>query len=137
MQRTSRNQSKPYGKRTHGKRSGFESRVYSNALRQGHRLVYEPKEGKLPYVLYYLPDFILPNGIIVEAKGWFTPSDRTKMLRVKKSNPQLDIRFVFQRNNTLGNGSKTTYLAWARRHGFKAIVGEEIPSDWFEEKKRL
>ena len=33
------------------------------------------------------------------------------MLAVKEQNPELDIRFVFQRNNTLSKNSKTTYGA--------------------------
>ena len=34
----------------------------------------------------YLTDFRLPNGIYIEAKGWFKASDRTKMESVIKCN---------------------------------------------------
>ena len=48
---------------------------------------------------YYKPDFILNNGIIIEAKGWLRPSDRTKHLLIKAQYPDLDIRFLFQNAN--------------------------------------
>ena len=44
----------------------------------------------------YKPDFILNNGIIVEAKGWFKPTDRVKHLLVQEQYPDLDIRFYFK-----------------------------------------
>ena len=31
----------------------------------------------------YKPDFVLNNGIIIEAKGWFRPRDRVKHLLIK------------------------------------------------------
>ena len=49
----------------------------------------------------YYPDFILPNGIIIEAKGRFLTKDRQKHLLVKAQNPELDIRFVFSNPNQL------------------------------------
>src|ERR1051326_3234886 len=43
----------------------------------------------------YKPDFVLPNGIIVEGKGIFEADDREKMLLIKDQYPDLDIRLVF------------------------------------------
>ena len=37
----------------------------------------------------YTPDFILPNGILIEAKGLFETADRKKHLLIKKQYPQL------------------------------------------------
>ena len=48
----------------------------------------------------YKPDFVLPNGIIIETKGQFLSSDRTKHKLIAKQNPLLDIRFVFSNPNT-------------------------------------
>ena len=58
---------------------------------------YEPKEGKLPYVLHkkYLPDVVLRNGIVIEFKGYFDPEDRAKIKAVLRDNPFVYIRFVF------------------------------------------
>ena len=52
--------------------------------------------------------------MIIEAKGFFKPSDRRKMLAVKEAHPHLDIRFVFMRDNTLSKNSKTTYTSGLR-----------------------
>lgn len=72
----------------------------------------------------YTPDFIGSDGTIYEAKGYLRPSDRSKMIAVKKANPHLTICFVFQRpNNTISKTSKTTYSAWATKNGFKWVQG--------------
>lgn len=78
----------------------------------------------------YTPDFVLPNGIIIEAKGLFIASDRKKHLLVKEQYPHLDIRFVFQRaNNRLSKTSKTTYADWATKNGF-LWADSSIPDAW-------
>lgn len=52
---------------------------------------------------------------------------------VKASNPELDIRFVFQNaNNKLSKNSKTTYGEWATKKGFK-WCHKEVPKEWIEE----
>lgn len=90
---------------------------------------------RLPYTLssVYTPDFILPNGVILEAKGYFDPSDRRKMLAIKKQHPDLDIRLVFQSpKNTLTKSSKTTYEMWAEKNGFLWAPAHAIPLEWFD-----
>ena len=85
----------------------------------------------------YRPDFNLMKKdqtiMHVEIKGWFRSQDRTKYLAVKASNPTLDLRFVFERDNPLYPGSKTKYSDWATTHGFKFHVGEGIPEHWIKE----
>ena len=49
----------------------------------------------------YKPDWVLPNGIIIEGKGRFTSYDRAKHLLIKEQQPNLDIRFVFKYDNKL------------------------------------
>lgn len=77
----------------------------------------------------------MPNGIYIEAKGWLRPRDRTKMRKVKEQNPQLDVRFVFQRANSRIGKSKNseTYAGWADRLGFPWAEGR-IPVAWINEK---
>ncbi len=83
---------------------------------------------------FYVPDFVLDNGIIIEVKGWFKQSDRVKHLRIKKQHPNLDIRFVFQNeNNKLYRGSPTTYAKWCEQHNFK-FANRIIPKEWLKEK---
>lgn len=99
-------------------RSKLEADLAGGPLRG---VAYEPL--KLAYVMpahSYCPDFVLPNGIIIEAKGVFTSRDRSKMLALISQHPALDIRFVFQTPyKTLNPRSFTTYAKWAETHGFK------------------
>lgn len=113
-------------------RSKFEEQIAKGFDAVGEAYLYESQ--KISYTLSssYIPDFILSNNVIIEAKGFLKPTDRRKMLAVKDQNPDLDIRFVFQRNNPLAKGSKHTYLSWAEKHGFPACVWPDIPPDWFK-----
>lgn len=84
----------------------------------------------------YIPDVILPNGIIVELKGRFTAKDRKKMLLVMNQHPDLDIRMVFMRpNNKLNKHSRTTYAQWCDKNNIK-WANKYIPEQWIKEKKR-
>lgn len=120
-------------KRTNGKRSTFEATLVSYMETMGLPFEYEPPDGHLGYMLSYVPDFRLPNGILVEAKGFFDSTDRTKMLRVKQANPEVDIRFIFKANNKINPKSKTRYSDWCLKHGFKFYIGKEIPEEWWNE----
>jgi hypothetical protein len=120
-------------------RSKFEKRIWDNADKR-RKLDYEPDSARLPYVTAstYIPDFRLGNGILVEAKGYLKPKDRGKMLRVKKQNPDADIRFLFQRANNRITKSKNSlmYWEWAEKHGFPWAEGDYIPDAWFKEEKK-
>lgn len=99
-------------------RNKFEKQV---AERLGAGWQYEAVT--LPYTIEftYCPDFIHHGTkTIVESKGFFPPSDRRKMLAVKKQYPLYTIHIIFQKPDTkLNRGSKTTYKQWADKHGFK------------------
>ena len=84
----------------------------------------------------YLPDFVLPNGIILEVKGRFTAADRQKQLLVRKSNPFNDIRIVFDNpNNKLYKGAKSTYGEWCTKNGivFCSSKDHTIIAGWINE----
>ena len=111
-------------------RSKFEKTLGKLFEVAGVVVNYEPF--KLPYVLHstYTPDFELPNGIIIEAKGVLKPSDRRKMKAVKKQHPDLDIRFVFQNAyNKLDKRSPTSYAQWAEKNGF-LWAHKKVPEEW-------
>ena len=122
-----------------GFHSGLEEATMENLKSRGVKYEYESM--KIPYVddtiHYYTPDFILPNGIIIETKGYFTPQDRVKHLRIKKQYPiDYHIRFVFKNSkNRLSSKSKTTYGMWCEKYGFLYADGS-IPDAWIKEKKR-
>ena len=78
----------------------------------------------------YTPDFVLGNGVIVEAKGRFDAADRARHLLIRAQHPDLDIRFVFQRASLpICKGSRTTCVDWCRRHGFQYADGA-VPPSW-------
>lgn len=115
-------------------RSSLEKKIYEDAISRGRELDHEPPDAHLSYVIptKYIPDFRLPSGVLVEAKGWLRPRDRAKMLRVKKENPGSDIRFVFQRaNSRIGKAaSSLAYWQWCEKHGFPWAEGV-IPDEWW------
>lgn len=99
------------------------------------KVAYESE--RLPYHLTraYVPDFVIDlsggRKLYIEAKGYLRPGDRTKMIAVKKANPDLDIRFVFAKDNILYKGSKSRYSDWCKTNGFLYHVGLDIPKEWF------
>ena len=90
-------------------RSKYEANIAKDL--KARRIKFEYETVKIPYYLskkgrckfcssgvvfvhkVYTPDFII-GSIILEAKGRFTSSDRTKMLAAKEANPSLDIRML-------------------------------------------
>lgn len=116
----------------HGYRSGLEERVSKELEEAGVKYEYETQ--KIKYRVEedrtYTPDFILPNGIIVETKGRFTTADRKKHLLIQRQHPYLDIRFVFQNSRAkLYKGAKTTYGQWCDKYGFM-YADKSIPEEW-------
>ncbi len=118
----------------HGYRSGLEEKISEDLTKRAIKFEYETF--KIKYEVHenrtYTPDFILPNGVIIESKGRFTTEDRKKHLLVKKQHPELDIRFVFSNSrNKIRKGSKTSYADWCEKHGF-LYADKVIPTEWTE-----
>lgn len=123
-----------------GFRSGYEQKVYDNAVERGRELDFERPDSVLRYTkparnARYIPDFVLPNGVLVETKGRLTSADRSKMLNVARDNPEADIRFLFQRasQRITKSPNSLTYGEWADKHGFRWSAGETIPEEWWTE----
>ena len=120
-----------------GYRSGLEEDTATFLKEKGILFEYEKLKIKWvdPKIKTYTPDFVLSNGIVVETKGRFIPSDRSKHLRIREQHPDLDIRFVFSNPNArLYKGSKSTYASWCEKYGFK-YAKEKIPVEWIKERK--
>lgn len=86
----------------------------------------------------YIPDFTIfdkKTGKInfhIEFKGFFRAVDQVKMKAVKKTNPDLDVRFVFQNvSKKIRKGAKLTYGEWATKWGFTWAEGS-IPKSWLK-----
>lgn len=120
--------------RSDGYRSGLEKRIADCLVKDKVKFEYEKTKLKYTKTSHhtYTPDFVLPNGIIIEAKGRFTSQDRQKHLLVKEHHPKLDIRFVFSNSKSkLYKGSKTTYGDWCDKNGFK-YADKLIPKGWLK-----
>ena len=112
-------------------RSKLEERVADLLAELG--VSYEYESTKVPYVIQhnYTPDFLLPNGVFLETKGYWDSDDRRKIKAVKTLNPELDIRMVFQSPyNTISKKSKTTYAQWCERNGIPWAHFHTIPIEW-------
>ena len=112
-------------------RSGLEEKVSDLLVELG--IDYEYETDKVPYVIEhsYIPDFKLPNGIYLECKGYWDAEDRRKIKAVKRLNPDLDLRMVFQAPyNTISKSSKTTYAQWCERHNILWTSFTNIPLEW-------
>lgn len=122
----------------YGFRSGLEESIARKLTSQGVSFTFEELVIKYTRPLRearYTPDFVLPNGIIIESKGRFVTADRQKHILVKTQHPELDIRFVFSNSRSrITKLSATTYGDWCDKHGFK-YSDKEIPEAWLKEKK--
>ena len=125
-------------KASSARKAGFRSNIELSVARslKTKGIPYEYENTKLTYIpkpRTYTPDFYLPEqDIFVEVKGYFDKGDRVKMQLIKEQFPEHDIRILFlNARNKIYKGSKTTYAAWAERHGFKWAEGS-IPEEWLK-----
>lgn len=99
-------------------RSGFEGMVGKTL--EGTGAEHEPM--RIPYTIperlaTYLPDFILPDGTIIEAKGRFVAADRKKHILLRDQHPNRRIIIVFMNPMVrLSKVSRTTYGDWCDKH---------------------
>lgn len=115
-----------------GFRSGYEQ--FIAGLLDEAEVYWEYESQKIKYQnkpSVYTPDFTLENGVIIEAKGRFTPSDRAKHLLIHEQHPDKRICLVFQYDNTLSKGSNTRYTEWCEKHGIPCAVND-IPREWLK-----
>ena len=112
-------------------RSKLEEQVADLLVDLGVKYEYETT--KVRYIIQhvYTPDFVLPNGVVLECKGYWEPADRRKIRAVKELNPTLDLRMVFQAPfNKISKKSKTTYAKWCEKHDIPWTSFQNIPLDW-------
>ena len=112
-------------------RSGLEEKVADLLVDLGVK--YEYESTKVSYVIShnYTPDFVLPNGVWLETKGYWDYKDRKKIKSVIQQNPDIDLRMVFQAPyNTISKKSKTTYASWCEKNNIKWCSFSNIPITW-------
>lgn len=122
--------------RSQGFRSNLEVQVAKQL--QSQQVDYDYEEHVIHYAVpeklsKYTPDFVLPNGIVIEVKGRFVTQDRRKHLLIKAQYPDVDVRFVFSNPHTkVGSKTPVSYGDWCTKNGFK-FACEYIPQEWIEE----
>ena len=126
---------KAYAKLKESKNIKFRSKLEEKVadLLEGLGISYEYESEKLSYTIEhnYTPDFVLPNYTYLETKGYWDAADRRKILAVKKANPQIDLRMIFQSPyNTISKKSKTTYAKWCEKHDIPWTSYHNIPLEW-------
>ena len=112
-------------------RSKLEKNIADLLEQLGVSYLYESE--KLSYTIEhnYTPDFVLPNYKYLEAKGYWAAEDRRKILAVKRDNPDVDLRMIFQSPyNTISKKSKTTYAQWCDKHDIPWTSYKDIPIEW-------
>lgn len=123
-------------------RSRLEQRIAKQLEEEGVEFDYETL--KISFEVpsrkaRYTPDFLPKRSrIIIEAKGYFrTTADRQRLIQVKESNPEIDLRLVFQdANKPIYKGSPTSYGKWATDHGFPWADKGTIPAAWIAEIRK-
>lgn len=139
----------------HHVRSGFEKRIKDTLdVTDGIRFKYEDRRykytkstcqhcGEVVKEGTYTPDFNFYDRVTgeylftVEAKGLFDSEDRSKLLAVREANPEIDLRLLFQRDQAIRKGSKTTYSVWATKHKFDFHFGDRLPIEWLDKAKGI
>ena len=126
--------------RKYGYRSGLEKKLSDELKALKVKFSYESLKIEWEDLAYrtYTPDFILYNGVIIEAKGMFTAIDRRKHLCIKRQHPKLDIRFIFDNpNKKLYKRGRMTYAGWCDKHSFIYCKRSDgIPEEWLNERQR-
>ena len=112
-------------------RSRLEEKVADLLVELGVK--YEYESTKIPYQIQYnyTPDFLLPNGVYLETKGYWDAADRRKIKAVKTLHPEIDLRMVFQSPfNKISKRSKTSYAQYCDKLNIPWCSFTNIPLDW-------
>ena len=138
--KTSKEESLAWAQKAYDKLKNKEQPKYRSNLEkdianllEGLGVSFQYESEKLSYTIEhnYTPDFVLPNYVYLEAKGYWDAADRRKVLAVKRDNPDIDLRMVFQSPyNTISKKSKTTYAKWCEKHEIPWTSYKDIPIDW-------
>ena len=117
-----------------GYRSKFELDVSKWFEEQKIKVTYEPC--RISYIVpesrhNYTPDFQVKENksVYLEAKGYFSATDRKKMLHIIESNPTITFKMILQNSMMkISKRSKTTYAMWCDKHSVEWC-------DWKDKEK--
>ena len=115
-------------------RSDLEGLVADQLEKQRVEFTFEPSRIKYEVTKKYTPDFLLPNGILIEVKGWFKSEDQRKHKLIKEQHPEIDIRFVFGKLKNKVQGGRFTCQEWCEKYDFQ-FAESIVPNSWIHERK--
>ena len=78
----------------------------------------------------YTPDFIIANGLYLEAKGKLDAKQRKKFKAVKEAG--FKIHLIFQSDSKISKNSKTRYTDWCAQHDIECCIFPNIPEAWLK-----
>lgn len=114
----------------------YEPETIEYKRRVGYRAFCEDCGSKRTFkVARYTPDFRIGKSIYIEAKGYFKPGKRAAMEDFVRSNPNVDLRFVFGADNWLTGKRVKKYSDWAKSLKVKYAI-KEVPDKWIAEARR-
>ena len=97
-------------------KSGFEEKT---AALLGLESKYETTAFPFVSKHKYTPDFEIASDVFIECKGYFKPSDRSKMLLAREQNEGVTFILYFMNATTkIHKKSETTYADWCDKHEF-------------------
>ena len=114
-------------------KSGLEYRFAQKALKQLLPFSYEPDRFKYIIQSHYTPDFKIRDNVYIETKGYFSSSNRSRLLSFIEQYPQTTIYLVFQKPyNKLNKASDTTYAEWCDKHSIQwGDINKPLPKRWW------
>jgi DNA-directed RNA polymerase subunit RPC12/RpoP len=139
--------------RTWQVKSIFEKTVGESLNERGFEFEYEPVKIRYKHsirgakcsecssnVVYklrtYTPDWSITGyTFYIETKGKLSVEERQKFESLKNSQPDLDVRFVFMKDNWLTKAHKKRYSEWASDNNFRWSIGD-IPDEWFSRESK-
>jgi len=122
-----------------GFRSNFEHDIAKYLDKNGIDFEYESL--KLSYIVpetkhTYTPDWQINHdtSVVYESKGRFSAADRKKMLLVRKHNPNVVIRMIFQNSDVrISKASKTSYADWCNKNQIEwCDFRKGLPKTWLK-----
>lgn len=82
----------------------------------------------------YTPDFMTPNGMFLEVKGYLRPENVKLFTAISKEYGKdftQRVLLLFANSNTRISKTKTTYGQWAAKMGMTFAQGTTIPPHWW------
>ncbi len=118
-------------------KSGFERTVLDVLLVKGIEVDYEVEAVPFtPAPKTKTFDFWVTTRtgkrIVIECKGPWLPEVRRDECLAIEQNPQLDVRYVFMRDQPIRRGSKTRYSDFCHKKGILCAFGG-VPDAWLDE----